>query len=67
MKGDTRYILVVEGGKAPTLSATGETDKTITVFGNEMNLSTFLWIVCGTGGVAIAAVIILIVIRKLRG
>ena len=67
VKGDTRYILVVEGGKAPTLSATGETDKTITVFGNEMNLSTFLWIVCGTGGVAIAAVIILIVIRKLRG
>jgi hypothetical protein len=58
------YALVIEGGKAVTGNTTEE--KTITVFGNKIKLSTFFTVVGVTGGIAAAAVagIIVILVKK---
>lgn len=65
LKESTDYALVIYGGKAPT--GTIEETKTITVFGKEMPLSRFLWIVCGCGGAAVVLVVVLIVLKKKMG
>lgn len=65
VKNDGNYVLAVSGGKAVT-SGTGD-KKMISVFGKTMDFSVFLWIVCGTGAVAVIAVALLLILKRIRG
>lgn len=65
IRRSSRYALVIEGGKASKTSG-GTTTATITVFGNTMKKSTFYMILGITGGVAVLAIALFVVIAKMR-
>ena len=64
-KKSTGYSLIVSGSKTPT--GVSAEEKTISVFGNKLKYSTFLWIVCGTAAVAVLLIAGIIVLKKVRG
>lgn len=63
LKQSTDYALVIYGSREPTATMQ-EASKKVTVFGKEMPLSRFLWIVCGCGGAAVVLVAALIILKK---
>ena len=66
LKESTSCALVISGGKTPTVYSGGG-QKTVSVFGREWPLGSFLGVVLGVGGGAILIVVLLLLLGKKRG